>query len=166
MCINRQWAACAYCTVSLSVSDATCASMTFIVAVKFFRTITHNTHIIARAMLIRVYTLMECAFYRDNKYVQITFGCSSQTWGYCYQKAAHQKPPWKSLAKQIIHSEDMNEKNSELLWNRVYIYKTILHLSIYLWEGFLQPWVLDPQIWSNTMNLGNKIVSMMFFCID
>ena len=31
-----------------------------IVAVKVFRTITHNTHIIAHAMLIRVYTLMEC----------------------------------------------------------------------------------------------------------
>ena len=31
-----------------------------IVAVKVFRTITHNMHIIARAMLNRVYTLMEC----------------------------------------------------------------------------------------------------------
>ena len=49
-----------------------------IVAVKVFRTITHNTQIIARAMLIHVYTLMECPsawcknkmraknFYRDN----------------------------------------------------------------------------------------------------
>ena len=35
------------------------SSVIVIVAVKDFRTITHNMHIIARAMLIRVYTLME-----------------------------------------------------------------------------------------------------------
>ena len=56
-----------------------------IVAVKVFWTITHNTHLIAHAMLIRVYTLMECPsawcknkmrpkkFYRDNHQIINSF---------------------------------------------------------------------------------------------
>ena len=75
--------------------------MVIIVALKVFRTITHNTYIDTRAMLGCVYTLMECPsawcknktrpknFYRDNRHLMIAESLTQIT-----PNSEREKGPW------------------------------------------------------------------------